>query len=135
MEEHNIDKRRYALTKNIKSLFGQILKNPLRYYGRMGAFTFGVTFASNVATSLFNNEYRKNLYQHNEFMTFSILMKSCYFGILWPAFYINCLLSPKNVFYSRVPNYIIDTAEEDKEQNLIVKQKFKKLKREIYKNL
>ena len=78
-------------------LWSRALKNPFRYYGRMMGFTFCTVFATNTFTTLLVPEGREAVSWHPEITTMALVTKSCYYGVLWPAFYFNLIFHPKNV--------------------------------------
>lgn len=80
------------------ALHKRILSSPFKYYGKMMGFTFCGVSVTNIFTALFDRDRRQALIEHPDIFSGSLFMKSTYYAILWPAFYITALTSPKNAF-------------------------------------
>lgn len=79
------------------SFLRRIIANPFKTYFKMSGITFGLVAVSNFATALFDSDRRKFLIEHSQIFSSALLTKSCYFGALWPAFYITAVHDPKDV--------------------------------------
>lgn len=83
---------------NTVPFWKKVMMRPFRSYARMGSLTFGLTFIGNFVTTLFDTQRRNFMTEHSQFYTTALLSKSCYFGVLWPSFYLTSLTNPKSVF-------------------------------------
>ena len=79
-----------------QSMLQKIIRNPFKSYFKIGSFTFGLTFVSNFLTTVIYNDQLEFLKQNPQIFTTGVLTKSCYFGILWPSFYINTIKNPND---------------------------------------
>lgn len=79
-------------------LWKRIIGRPFHYYFRMGSITFGLTFFGNLLTTFFDENRSEFMRNHSQFYIAAIFIKSCYFGIVWPSFYLTALNSPQSVF-------------------------------------
>lgn len=77
-------------------LFNRIIKDPFKYYKRVMGFTFCLTTATNTTSIFFDKEKRTFLREHPEITAMALTTKSVYYGILWPAFYLTLVSSPRN---------------------------------------
>lgn len=82
-----------------KRWYQKASERPFRTYFRIGGFTFGLTMVTNFITSLFDLDRLEVLTTHPDIFCFSLLTKSCYFGLIWPSFYIKALVKPGDVFF------------------------------------
>lgn len=83
--------------------YRRLVGNPFKYYRRAGGMTFCLVAISNLFTTMVgmadsNNDRKKFLSEHPQMYFMSLLLKSTYFGLLWPAFYIEAIHKPKNAF-------------------------------------
>lgn len=76
------------------SFFRKVCRNPVRFYVRCGFVTFGICFASNFASG-FMPENSQYMIEHPQLFTMGVLMKSIFFGTIWPAFYLTGFFNPK----------------------------------------
>lgn len=82
---------------SVKSSFMKFVTNPFRYYLRAAGFTFCLTSATNFVTSFTNSERFSLMTQHPHLFSNYLLMKSAYYGVNWPAFYLGGIRNPQNV--------------------------------------
>lgn len=101
-------------------LWKQIISRPFRSYGRMAGITFGLAAVGNVIASVANVgktkdwEPRKMMFEHPQIYSFSLLCTSAYFGVLWPAFYIQACTKPTELFNTwKSSKYVIDVVDHD----------------------
>lgn len=74
-------------------------QRPFRSYFRMAGFTFGLCMGTNIITGFIDDDRREFLTTCPDLFMWAVFTKSCYFGIIWPSFYIKALVKPKDVFY------------------------------------
>jgi len=74
-------------------------QRPFRSYFRVGGATFGLCLGANTVTSLFDQNRRELVAAHPDIFAWSVLSKSCYFGLVWPSFYLKSILRPREAFY------------------------------------
>jgi hypothetical protein len=74
------------------------LKNPFRTYFKIGSYSFGLTFLSNLGTGVFEPNPNFNLYESPQAFIFSNFAKSCFFGFLWPSVPFVLVKNPKDYF-------------------------------------
>ena len=86
------------MEKSNNSQFKKIINNPFKYYCKMMGLTFGFVFLTNTCTTLFDERKRSIIGQHPDLFAMSLATKSCYYGILWPGFYLTAIKYPKNAF-------------------------------------
>ena len=82
----------------IPPLHKRIIAHPFRYYGKMMGITFCLVSATNISTSVLYPKRLDALTVHPDAFAFCVLLKSTYYGLLWPAFYVTAITSPKNAF-------------------------------------
>lgn len=75
-----------------------IVKHPFRSYVRVGSFTFGVCFMANFVTTMFSRQNSSFAVANPGIFSTALLSKSFFHGVLWPAFYINAVVEPMDVF-------------------------------------
>jgi hypothetical protein len=79
------------------SLKDQIIAHPFRFYSKVGGVTFGLVATTNLATTMINPSRRDLMIQYPDVFAWSLLTKSCYFGVIWPSYYIKLLTKPRSV--------------------------------------
>ncbi len=79
-----------------KPLFKRIISRPLKYYFRMSSITFGLCSLANLVSCVVDRGRSDLMIEHPEITIMSIFTKSCYYGLLWPAFYFGSVITPKN---------------------------------------
>ena len=89
----------------IMNFFKRVITNPLRYYTRMSGITFCLVGLGNLGTTLadYNGNHhefssKKLLAEEPQFYFGLLTLKSVYFGLIWPAFYLTALKNPNNAF-------------------------------------
>ena len=83
--------------------YQRLFRHPFKYYKRAAGFTFCLVGLSNFATTVFgigdSDGFRTTfLKEHPQAYFSTLLIKSSYFGILWPSFYITAFQEPKSAF-------------------------------------
>ena len=73
-------------------------KSLFKYYREIGGFTFGVVGISNFTTSMINKNRRDIFINNPQIATTALVLKSMWFGLLWPAFFIMALTKPDETF-------------------------------------
>jgi len=99
-----------SYTKIVKDpLLKRIIKSPFKYYFKAASVTFGLVATTNLFTTLipfktsnvkFNNlhdDRRKLLKSYPQIYFITLLTKSAYFGLIWPACYFTLFTNPKDV--------------------------------------
>ena len=81
-----------------KPFLKRVLSHPFRYYGRAGGFTFCLVAATNLFSTMFDDNRRQFFFEHPQLYTFGLVTKSAQFGILWPSFYVTALQDPYGAF-------------------------------------
>ena len=79
-------------------LFKRILSHPFKYYSRMMGTTFCVVSATNSVSLITDSDRRTFTKEHPEATAMSLVTKSAYFGLLWPAFYFTAITNPRGAF-------------------------------------
>lgn len=91
-------------TKYQPYLYEKILSHPLKYYFRGSSIAFGIVLTGNIITSLldYNKKIiwnpRQDMLEDPEPYMSSILIKSMYFGALWPTLCLSLSKDPKRIF-------------------------------------
>ena len=94
-----MDKKEIAQVRIYRDcLYKRVFTRPLKYYGRMGGFTFGLVFLTNILTTFFDNDRRQFMTEHPQMYFGGLLFKGGYFGILWPSFYFTAVTNPRSAF-------------------------------------
>jgi hypothetical protein len=79
-------------------LFQRIITQPFKYYFRAGGFTFGLVIVSNLITSFLDPNLHSIITNHPQIYFTGLMLKSLFFGFVWPAFYITAAIKPKSAF-------------------------------------
>tara|TARA_R100001163_G_C5045318_1_gene182682 strand:- start:984 stop:1469 length:486 start_codon:yes stop_codon:yes gene_type:complete len=96
---NNVQKIEIITKHDKKKWYRKISERPFKNYFRMSGITFGICFAMNSLTSLVDNDRRYIISNNPDIFALSVFGKSCYFGLLWPSFYIKSFFYPREVFY------------------------------------
>ncbi|VBB19066.1 hypothetical protein YASMINEVIRUS_1598 [Yasminevirus sp. GU-2018] len=83
----------------LRSFLYKVSQNPFKYYCRAAGTTFCLTAITNTATAFFDEPRREFLGSHPQLFFGGILLKSAQFGLIFPAFYLTALRSPRQAFY------------------------------------
>jgi hypothetical protein len=97
-KEETIQKIEVITQEDKKSWYKKAAERPFKTYFKIGGVTFGLCLVSNFITSLFDSDRREIMISHSDVFCISLLSKSCYFGLIWPSFYIKALAKPGEVF-------------------------------------
>lgn len=78
--------------------FSKFFQNPFKNYCKVGSYGFGVTLATNVIHGLIDSDPKVNIYKNAQSFSFLVLIKSSYFGTLWPSIPFTLILNPKDFY-------------------------------------
>lgn len=103
--------------------------NPFKVYRYVTGTTFCVVGASNLVTTFSNKERRKFLNDYPQPFFAALLIKSAYFGVIWPAFYIEAYRNPSNAFVlgQGFENLIDNVKSSDEFKQISNSQEFQQL--------
>ncbi len=92
--------------KNTNNIFRKFLVCGIRYYFRIGFFTFSLVSGSNIATTCWNfqretNTGSKFLITEPKMYFTTLAIKSSMYGVFWPAFYLSAIRNPRDVFFMK----------------------------------
>lgn len=89
-----------VVTQEDKMSLGQyLIRRPFSSYFKIGSITFGFCLLTNFMTAVLDPERQLLMLDFPIFFTGSLFSKSCFYGLLWPAFYLKLLTKPNRAIF------------------------------------
>src|ERR1700678_2132120 len=82
-----------------RSIVRNIVANPFKYYCMGAGFTFSLVGITNTATAFADEIRREIITTYPQIFFTGVLAKSTYFGLIFPAFYAQVIIGPRQAFF------------------------------------